>query len=260
MRNGDDFSPAVIDRVAGLLDEFRNGGDLTLSQLSCRAGLPRSSAHRMLARLVELGWVSRRGQGYVLSRTMFEWGALAQRHDSLHRAAHPILHELHATSGLIVHLAVLDGNDVRYLDKVGRGPIPLPSRIGGRQPALRTALGKALIAHSGVDSARFHPAATALSVSGSSALSRHQIAHIRQQRVAYEREGVVPGVACVAAPIGDGRNCVGAISVAGPVDSVDIVALAMPVRSAAHAIGQCTAVSRAAQRDPAGSGAVRRAG
>lgn len=260
MRNGDDLSPAVIGRVAGLLDEFRNGGELTLSQLSCRAGLPRSSAHRMLARLVELGWVSKRGQGYVLSRTMFEWGALAQRHDSLHRAAHPILHELHATSGLIVHLAVLDGNDVRYLDKVGRGSIPLPSRIGGRQPALRTALGKALIAHSGVDPARFRPAVASLSASRPGALTRHQIAHIRQQRVAYEHEEAVPGVACVAAPIGDGRTCVGAISVTGPVGSVDSVALAMPVRSAAHAIWQCAAVSRAAQRDPAGTGAVRRAG
>lgn len=232
MKNGDDFSPAVIDRVAILLDEFREGEELTLSQLSCRTGLPRSSAHRMLSRLVELGWVSRHGRAYALSRRMFEWGALAQRHDSLHRAAHPILHELHATSGLIVHLAVLDGNDVRYLDKVGYGPVALPSRIGGRQPASRTALGKALIAHAGVNRA----AASSLASVGAQALSRHEIARIRQQRVAYEREECVAGVACVAAPIGDSRTCVGAVSVAGPVESVDLVPLAGSVRSAAHAI------------------------
>lgn len=238
MKNGDDFSPAVIDRVATLLDEFRDGDELTLSQLSCRTGLPRSSAHRMLSRLVELGWVSRHGQAYALSRRMFEWGALAQQHDSLHRAAHPILHELHATSGLIVHLAVLDGSDVRYLDKVGYGPIALPTRIGGRQPAVRTALGKALIAHSRVDQAATRSTVASLSPRGTQALARHEIARIRQQRVAYERGECVPGVACVAATIGNSRTCVGAVSVTGPVDSVDSVTLAGSVRSAAHAIWQ----------------------
>ncbi|MEU4838099.1 IclR family transcriptional regulator [Nocardia testacea] len=249
MRNGDEFSPAVIDRVSGLLDEFRDGNELTLSQLARRTGLPRSSAHRLLSRLVESGWVSRNGQVYSLSRAMFEWGALAQRHDTLHRAARPVLHELHAASGLIVHLAVLDGSDVHYLDKVGRGPLVVPSRIGGRQPALRTALGKALIAHSGVDPGRARPPGMPLPPAGDHARLRHEIAHIRQQHLAYERDEAVPGIACVAAPIGYGRTCVGAVSVTGPVTGVDPVALARPVRSAAHAIRQalddCGSVSRA---------------
>lgn len=248
MKNGDDFSPAVIDRVATLLDEFRDGAELTLSQLSCRTGLPRSSAHRMLSRLVELGWVSRHGQAYALSRRMFEWGALAQQHDSLHRAAHPILHELHATSGLIVHLAVLDGNDVRYLDKVGYGTVALPSRIGGRQPALRTALGKALIAHSWVDPAASRSTLASMPSVGAQALPRHEIARIRQQRVAYERDESVAGIACVAATIGNSRTCVGAVSVTGPVDSVDTVTLARSVRSAAHVIWQSLGEDDSARR------------
>ncbi|WP_040801842.1 IclR family transcriptional regulator [Nocardia higoensis] len=235
MKNGDDFSPAVIHRVAGLLDEFRDGEELTLSQLACRTGLPRSSVHRLLSRLVELGWVGRRGQAYALSRTMFEWGALAQQHDSLQRAAHPVLHELHATSGLIVHLAVLDGDDVRYLDKVGYGPVALPSRIGGRQPALRTALGKALIAHSWTDPAAAGTTTGSTSRAGVPPLARHEIARIRQQRVAYEQESLA-GIACVATTIGNGRTCAGALSVTGPVDRVDHVALAGSVRAAAHVI------------------------
>ena len=236
MKNGDDFSPAVIHRVAGLLDEFRDGEELTLSQLACRTGLPRSSVHRLLSRLVELGWVGRRGQAYALSRTMFEWGALAQQHDRLQRAAHPVLHELHATSGLIVHLAVLDGDDVRYLDKVGYGPVPLPSRIGGRQPALRTALGKALVAHSWTDPAAGGSADGSMARAGVQALARHEIARIRQQRVAYEREESVAGIACVATTIGNGRTCAGALSVTGPVDRVGNVTLAASVRAAAHVI------------------------
>lgn len=238
MRNVDDFSPGVIDRVAGLLDEFRDGNELTLSQLSSRTGLPRSSTHRLLTQLVEIGWINRYCRTYSLSRTMFEWGALAQLHDNLHRAAHPVLHELHATTGFVAHLAVLDGNDVRYLDKVGCGPVVLPSRIGGRQPALRTALGKALIAHSGLDPVQSRSTMTPLPSHASSARLRHEIAHIRQLHVAQEHEESVSGVACVAAPIGNKRTCVGAISLTGPTASVAPATLAAPIRSAAQAIWQ----------------------
>lgn len=81
MRNSDDSPPAVIDRVADILDEFRGGGHLTLSELSGRTGLPRSSVHRLLTQLVDAGWVRREARTYALGRSMFEWGALAQHHD-----------------------------------------------------------------------------------------------------------------------------------------------------------------------------------
>lgn len=241
MRHGEDVSPAVIDRIAGLLDEFRDGRELTLSQLSCRTGLPRSTAHRLLAQLVDSGWVRRRGHAYALSRTVFEWGALAQRNNRLYQAAHPVLHELHATTGLTVHLAVLDGNEVLYLDKVGPGRDILPSRVGGRRPALRTALGKAIIAHPGLSGPCGSATRASLRAVGSDTRLRHELARVRQSHVAHDREESVPGVACVAAPISDSRVCVGAVSVTGPVGGVDSVTLAMPVRSAAHAIWQALA-------------------
>lgn len=237
VRNCDDFPAAVVDRVAGLLDAFRHSDKLTLSELSSRTGLPRSSTHRLLTQLMAFGWVRREGHSYALGRTIFEWGALAQHHDGLHRAAHPVLQELHSVTGLVVHLAVLDGSEVRYLDKVGRESVPIPSRIGGRQPALRTALGKALIAHT-----RFDPAGTPTPGLGDAptgvdaARLRNEIAWIRERHVAHERGESIPGIACVAAPIGDGRTYIGALSVTGAADKVDAVHLATPVRVAARTI------------------------
>lgn len=237
MKNGCDSPAAVIDRMSELLGEFQDRGHLTLSELSERTGLPRSSAHRLLTQLVEMGWIRREARTYALGRSVFELGALAQHHDVLHRAAHPILQELHSATGLVAHLGVLDGQDVRYLDKVGRGPVPLPSRVGGRQPAYRTALGKALIAHSRVDpmsATRVHT----LPAGMDSTRLRSEIARIRERHIAQEREESVAGVACIAAPIGDGRRCVGALSVTGDVESVDVVQLATPVRVAARAVWQ----------------------
>ncbi|MBS9375418.1 IclR family transcriptional regulator [Rhodococcus sp. B50] len=238
MTRTDDFPDAVIARVAGLLDEFHAGDRLTLSELSSRTGLPRSSTHRLLTQLAEHGWVSKRGKAYGLGRTPLEWGALARNHDRLHRVANPVLHDLHSATGLVVHLAVLDGSSIRYVDKVGRSDIDLPSRIGGRQPAHRTALGKALLAHSRFDTAR--PLSGCTPGSGAARienlLPRTEIARIRERHIAYEREESVSGVACVAAPVGNGRTCVGALSVTGPVGSIDTVGLATPVRLAARTV------------------------
>ncbi|MBM9458342.1 IclR family transcriptional regulator [Nocardioides sp. zg-536] len=246
MRNGDDFSPAVINRLAGLLDQFCEGRELTLSQLADGADLPRSSVHRLLSQLVASGWVTRNGRTYALSRTMVEWGSRAQQHDPLYRAAHPILQELHASTGLVAHLAVLDGTDVRYLDKVGRSTVALPSRIGGSQPALRTALGKAIIAHSGATQRGVGGTLETLVPGGPSPALRREIAQIRQRHVAHERNQSVPGIACLAAPIGDEQLCVGALSLSGPTELLDEVALAMPVRRAAQQAWRALSEDRSA--------------
>ena len=140
---------AGLDRAALLLDAFDGPGRLTLAQIVRRTGLPRSSAHRMLERLVQLRWLRREGRDYELGMRLFELGSLAVHQDRLHRAALPFLHELHRLTGHAVHLAVLEGIDVVYLEKsAGRFGVGLPSRVGGRQPAHCTSVGKVLLAHS----------------------------------------------------------------------------------------------------------------
>src|SRR6195952_594311 len=141
---------AVIDRISLVLDSFDGPGRLTLAQIVRRTGLPRSSAHRMLERLVALRWLRRDGRDYELGMRLVELGSLAVHQDRLHRAAAPLLHELHRATGLVAHLAVLDGADVVYLDKIGDRMVDaIPTRVGGRQPAQCTAVGKAMLAYSG---------------------------------------------------------------------------------------------------------------
>src|SRR5712672_2839578 len=110
---------AVIDRISLVLDAFDGPGRLTRAPIVRRTGLPRSSAHRMLERLVQLRWLRRSGRDYELGMRLVELGSLAVHQDRLHRAAQPFLHELHRATGLVVHLAVLDGSDVVYLQQIG---------------------------------------------------------------------------------------------------------------------------------------------
>ena len=226
---------AVIDRIALVLDAFDGPGRLTLAQLVRRTGLPRSSAHRMLERLVQLRWLRRNGRDYELGMRLVELGSLAVHQDPLVRAAAPLLGELHRATGLVVHLAVLDGPDVVYLEKIGDERVP--TRVGGRQPAHCTAVGKAILAYRDEDAeVDLQVRKTKYSVSGSAQLAA-ELARVRSRGVAFEREESLLGFGCVAAPIGDPGAAVAAVSVCGPMNRMMFdQRLTAPVRMTAMGI------------------------
>ena len=229
---------AVIDRVSLVLDAFDGPGRLTLAQIVRRTGLPRSSAHRMLERLVKLRWLRRIGRDYELGMRLVELGSLAVYQDRLVRAATPMLHELHRATGLVAHLAVLDGADVVYLDKVGdRMTAAIPTRVGGRQPAHCTGVGKAILAFTDelVD-VDLSIRKTKYSISTRQQLTA-ELAKVRAHGVAFEREESLPGFGCVAAPIGGPGEAVAAVSVCGPMNRMMFdQRLVAPVRMTAMGI------------------------
>jgi DNA-binding IclR family transcriptional regulator len=233
---------AVIDRISLVLDAFDGPGRLTLAQIVRRTGLPRSSAHRMLERLVALRWLRRSGRDYELGMRLVELGSLAVHQDRLVRAAGPLLGELHRATGLVAHLAVLDRSDVVYLDKVGDRMSAIPTRVGGRQPAHCTAVGKAMLAY--CDDAEdaqvdLRSRLTKYSISSPSQLAA-ELARVRAHGVAFEREESLPGFGCVAAPIGgpgEGGEVIAAVSVCGPMSRMTFdQRLAAPVRMTAMSI------------------------
>ncbi len=141
--------PSMVERMTLILEAFDSPTRrLTLEQVSQRTTLPRSTAHRILDQLVRLDWLEHAPGGYALgSRALGLGGSSGAGHGDLRAAAGGVLHELQVRTGLVVHLAVLDGAKISYLDKVGgRFAAEVPSRVGGRAPAHRTALGKAMLA------------------------------------------------------------------------------------------------------------------
>lgn len=237
-----DTPSAVIDRISLVLDAFDGPGRLTLAQVVRRTGLPRSSAHRMLERLVQLRWLRRNGRDYELGMRLVELGSLAVHQDRLHKAAIPKLHELHAATGLVVHLAVLDGPDVVYMEKVGnRMAAAIPTRVGGRQPAHCAAVGKAVLAYADEDDVEaltvdLLSRRTKYSISSPNQL-RSELAKVRAHGIAFDREESFPGLGCVAAPIGDPGQAVAAVSVCGPMNRMVFDhRMAAPVRMTALGI------------------------
>jgi len=135
--------------VLDALDVSRANGASRLGDIAERAGLPKSTVHRILRRLVERGFARAEGDGrYVLGpRVLTMAGAMLGALDTA-AVALPVLRELHAEVGHTVHFAMLSDDEAVYLEKLVDPDLPyqFASRVGGRIPLHCTAIGKALLA------------------------------------------------------------------------------------------------------------------
>lgn len=142
-----DPGASVLHRTARILDAFTEAEpELDLARLTTITGLPRSSAHRLAAELVQLGYLTRTDSGYVIGTRLWELGELAPVSLRLREIALPHLLALYSATGENVHLAVLSGSEALYIARLtGEASIPTLSRMGGRLPLHTTGVGKALL-------------------------------------------------------------------------------------------------------------------
>ncbi len=250
---GEQQGTASVLKALHLLDVFvGNRGAMGVSEIARRAGVPVSTAYRLLAYLVEGGFVTKEGTLYRPGDKLFEFGTqvVNSRLQSLREQAAPYLGELYATFGMTARLAVLDGPEIVIVDKiVGLRTLPALTAVGGRLPATCTALGKAMLA--------FQPEAvlkevlqgplprrTRYSVVVPGLLHR-QLIETRSTRLAYDREESVLGHVCVATPIRRDGLAVAAISLSGPPRRVDPRHLGPALVRAAGQIERAFAAERA---------------
>src|SRR3954470_1871810 len=111
---------SVTSKVVSLFDAFRLGDvELSLNELARRTGLPLSTAYRLALELVSWGGLERAaGGGYRIGLRLLEIGALAPRSAGLQEIALPFMQDLYVATGQNVHLAVLDGLEALYIERV----------------------------------------------------------------------------------------------------------------------------------------------
>src|SRR6478735_12009442 len=91
----------------------------TLTEIADAADLPLSTAHRLVAELVAWQGLTRGADGsYEIGRRIWDLGALAAVSRELRKAALPFMHDLSATTGENVHIAVLEGTNALYIDRI----------------------------------------------------------------------------------------------------------------------------------------------
>lgn len=238
-------SDSYLHRVVRVLSAFRPEDDvLGPSELARRTGLPKSTVHRIMHALADEGLLERSGQEARLGLRLFEIGQRVPRRRVLRDAALPYMADLWEATRQTIHLAVLEDTevvDVEILHAPG-GP-DVPSRVGGRLPAHATGAGKAILAFSPPEVVQRVlenglPRVSGRAVAAPATLLR-ELARIRREGVACDREESAPGIVCAAAPVlGRDGEVLGALSASGRSTRTRVERIAPAVHTAALALSR----------------------
>ncbi|TDU01678.1 IclR family transcriptional regulator [Streptomyces sp. 846.5] len=182
---------SVLEGAFGLLGVVELAGEAGLTWLASESGLPKTTAHRLLEQLVELGAVERCGVGYRMGPRMFQLGQGWTPHAGLWPAARGPLRRLAGATGVTVGINVLRHGETLVLDWLpGEADVPGPLQHRVTWPWF-TAAGKVMVAQA-------DPRLPLDPLPGS---WRREAAAIRDGGAAYDREELVAGVCCVAVPL-----------------------------------------------------------
>lgn len=236
---------SVLARGLALLDAFGpDDTELTLAALARRTGLPKPTAHRLVAELLAWGGLERTATGYRLGTTLFKLGQRVPHRRNLREAALPYLEDLYEATHENIHLAVRDGRHTLFLEKVsGHRSTRIMSGVGGRLPVYCTATGKVFLAfgppeyfHHVVRSGLARHTPRTIVMPG---LLRQDLTKGIQRGYYVNHEEAEVGVAAVGAPVfNQQRRAIAAISITGNAQRLDLERLAPAVRTAALALSR----------------------
>lgn len=247
-RTGGPASPAgsVTGRALRLLDAFGpQRRELTLSEIARCAGVPLSTAHRLIGELREWGAVERGDDGlYRIGLRLWEVGSLAPRGPGLRETALPFLEDLSQITRENVQLAVREGTEVVFIERIaGSGAVPVLTRVGGRFALTATGVGLVLLAHAPAEVQdevlcgsieRYTPKTVT-----DPARLRRMLADVRQCGFSVSDRQVTMDALSVGAPVyGPQGQVVAAVSLVVRYGSTTPQALARLVRTSARAISR----------------------
>ncbi len=240
-KNADRSDPAVETRDGGakslrkmalVLDSFsRKKPTMTVGELAEATGLPKTTVHRIVASLHDVGLLDQDGRrhGYRLGMKMFHYGSSVMAGLDTSKRALPHIAKLQQLTGEIIHFHMFDGHQMVCVE---REEMAASSRTTLQAaPTYCTGVGKAFLAFQSEDLVRkiaqegFH-AYTAHTITSLDALLT-ELAKVRARGYAIDDEEIEIGLRCVAAPVRDSTKRVfAAVSVSGPTERMPDARLA----------------------------------
>lgn len=249
----------ALDRALALLRLLANSDGLTLTEISQRAGMAPSTAHRLMTTMEAKGFVEMQPQSgeWSIGVEAFRTGTAFLRRIKVADMGRVVMRELMETCGETVNLGIADDDDIVFISQVEtHETIRAFFRPGTRGPMHASGIGKALLAQMPDQRVR-----RILQKKGLQAFTRHtigdskrlfaELAQIRAQGWSLDSEERTLGMRCIAAPIfNEYGEAVAGISVSGP-------AVRMPDERVGEVGPQ---VARAAERITASIGGIKPAG
>src|SRR5450432_952257 len=206
-----------LERGLAILSAFSETRPLLgTAELGRYVELNKSTAHRYISTLTELGYLQQ-DQGtrkYRLGPRVVNLGFAALNSMEITKLAAPHMQALSDETGLAVSMAVLDGVDIVYTQRVrsnstGFTGIDLNLHIGSRLPAYCTSMGKVLLAYLRPEALKSILDRTDLARRGPNTFTAREaliaaLRRVRQIGLAVNDQELAPGLRSVAVPIRDG--------------------------------------------------------
>jgi len=200
-------------------------GGLKLTEISDLVNLPPSSVHHIMATLLPHDYVARDPdtKKYALGFRFLEISRRILDNLDIRKIARRHLEVLRRQCQEAVHLAVLRGNKVVYIDKLDTpSGLSLATYVGFATDLHAAAGGKVLLAGLKDDVVKGIYKNKSLKAYGKNTITRlsdlmAELAKIRKQGYAVDNEEYYEGVRCVAAPVRSGGQVVASISITGSV-------------------------------------------
>jgi len=217
--------------TAAKIIEFIGSNDaVTPAGIARALQLNRSNVHRLLATLMELGYVEEGPySSFKLTFKIFELGNNVPYRKMLIDIARPSMLRLAQLTGHTVNNAVIFENEVLYIDKVEANTyLKLDRSVGRTDPIHSTSLGKVLLAFEEPDvretilsELKFIPS-TPNTITDIDLL-RTEIERVRESGYGLDQQELSMDLVCVAAPVFNCRGRISsAVSVSGPADRFTI--------------------------------------
>jgi IclR family transcriptional regulator, acetate operon repressor len=230
-----------VGKAFEIIEALAEHGPMGLSALAKSAGLPLTTAHRLVGTLSELGYLRAvGGRDYALGPRLVYIGERA--HQLLAQWAVPHLAALVDELGETANLAMLDGDRIVYVAQApSRHQMRMFTEVGRRVLPHCTAVGKALLARLPAEDLAALvgriglPALTGHTITTASALDE-ALARVRELGYAVDDGEHEVGVRCVAVALADSHLPL-AMSISGPAPRMteDLVERAAPVLAASAA-------------------------
>ena len=233
----------MIDRVVRVIEAFPEGvTSLQLSEVADRAGLPLSSAHRLIRQLSHHGLLDLGAGGNVrLGLRLWE---LVNRNSptlALRQAAMPFMEDIQQVLNQNVNLAVLDGWEALFVERLSRrGSVANRAKIAGRMPVHISSAGLALMSHQPRELKaeylqQFQDPAGKVSTD----VVRHLLAEAAQNGYAQLAGVVDPDTWGIAVPVVNSKSrTVAALGVVVPLAEMRLQALVPALQTAARGISR----------------------
>ena len=217
-----------VDKALSILEALSRVDSIGISELNRELGFGKGTIYRLITTLRIHGYVEQtETQKYRMSLKLFEMGNKVVNRLGIRKVANPYLEQIAIATNETVNLAVLDGIEVIYIDRIeSLEPLRIGLEVGTRFPAYCTGLGRTLLAS--CDPVKMQ--SLLLQIENKGQMIQHtkqtltdlealekQLQIIRKQGYCFDDEEYIPGIRCLSAPIFNYTGkVVAAISIAGP--------------------------------------------